>query len=106
MRTNTTSRKNNTKDEIGTALLKHRLLLKTYTVRRIGLFGSRLRGNQRKRSDIDFIVDFAKPSFDNFMDLLFSLEAIFGKNVDLITKGSLGPHIKSHVDREIKWYEV
>ncbi|MDI6779102.1 MAG: nucleotidyltransferase family protein [Bacteroidota bacterium] len=93
-------------DIIGSTLRKHRRLLKKYTVRRIGLFGSHARGNQKKRSDIDFIVEFSKPSFDNFMDLLFSLESIFGKKVDLITKGNLSPYIMPHVEKEIKWYEV
>ncbi|MDP2209891.1 MAG: nucleotidyltransferase family protein [Bacteroidota bacterium] len=93
-------------DNIGITLLKHRRLLKKYTVLRIGLFGSQAKGNQKTRSDIDFIVEFTKPSFDNFMDLLYSLETIFGKKVDLITKGNISPYIIPHIEKEIKWYEV
>lgn len=93
-------------DNIGSTLLKHRRLLKKYTVLRIGLFGSQAKGNQKKRSDIDFIVEFTKPSFDNFMDLLVSLESIFGKKVDPITKGNISPYIIPHIEKEIKWYEV
>jgi hypothetical protein len=100
------SNRDKKEDNIGNTLLKHRRLLKKYTVLRIGLFGSQAKGNQKKLSDIDFIVEFTKPSFDNFMDLLFSLESIFGKKVDLITKGNISPYIIPHIEKEIKWYEV
>lgn len=100
------SKKDKKEDNIGSTLLKHRRLLKKYTVLRIGLFGSRAKGNQKKGSDIDFIVEFAKPSFDNFMDLLYSLETIFGNKVDLITKGNISPYIIPYIEKEIKWYEI
>jgi predicted nucleotidyltransferase len=56
-------------------------------------------------SDIDLLVEFETPSFDNFMDLTFSLEEIFQRKVDLITSRSLSPYIKPYVDKEIHWYE-
>ena len=33
----------------------------------------------KKNSDIDFLVEFEKPDFDNFMDLVFYLEKLFGR---------------------------
>lgn len=91
---------------IFSTLKDHTDLLKKLSVRKIGLFGSFARNSQKGRSDVDLIVDFAEPTFDNFMDLVFSLEKFFGKKVDLITEGNLSPYILSYVEKEIKWYDV
>jgi len=45
-----------------------------FGVKRIGLFGSFARGEQKESSDIDVLVEFEKPTFRNFMDLSFYLE--------------------------------
>ncbi|MBI5051286.1 nucleotidyltransferase domain-containing protein [Candidatus Micrarchaeota archaeon] len=71
--------------------MKH---IKQYKVKRIGPFGSSLRDKQRKGSDLDFLVDFEKPTFDNYMDLKFLLERLFHKKVDLVTENSLKPAIR------------
>jgi uncharacterized protein len=86
-------------------LSKHKDLLKQYCVKRIGVFGSHARQTAHVDSDIDLLVEFETPSFDNFMDLTFSLEEIFQRKVDLITSRSLSPYIKPYVDKEIHWYE-
>jgi len=66
-----------------------------YNVRRIGVFGSCVRGEQKATSDIDVLVEFGKPTFDNFMDLAFYLEELFGRKVDLLTpEGVKGIRIK------------
>jgi len=63
-------------------------------------------GNKKKHSDIDFLVEFDEPTFDNFMDLLFSLENLFARKVELITNGSLSPYLQPFVEKEVKWYEI
>ena len=68
--------------------------LRKLSVKKIGLFGSYVRGEQKKRSDIDFVVQFENPTFDNFMDLVFSLEKSLGRRVDIVTEGSLSPYIR------------
>ncbi|MBI5400173.1 nucleotidyltransferase family protein [Candidatus Saganbacteria bacterium] len=85
---------------------QHREALKKFTVKRLGLFGSFARGEPTTQSDIDFLVDLQKPSFDNFMNLVFYLEKLFGRRVDLVTKGNLSPYIQPFVEKEIKWYET
>lgn len=87
-------------------LEEHREVLEKFKVRRIGLFGSFVKGEQKKHSDIDFLVEFYEPTFDNFMDLLFSLEDLFGRKVELITDGSMSPYLQPFVEKEVKWYEV
>ncbi len=87
-------------------LQKNHGSLQKYTVKRIGLFGSYARAKQTAKSDIDFLVKFEKPTFDNFMGLALYLEKLFGKKVDLITDGNLSPYIKPYVEKEVRWHEV
>jgi len=79
------TKKELTYEEIMNLLKEHSDILKKYKVKKIGLFGSYVRGEQKKRSDIDFLVEFEEPSFDNFMDLAFFLEDLFGRKVDILT---------------------
>ena len=51
----------NNVDEIKDTIKKHKpYLQKKYGVESIGLFGSFIRGEQRKDSDIDILVEFNK----------------------------------------------
>lgn len=71
---------------------------------KIGLFGSFVRGKQTPASDIDILVDFDpnQHSFDNFMELSFFLEDLFGRKVELVTHESLSPHIGPRILREVE----
>ena len=93
-------------EKIINMLKDHNEILRKYEVKRIGLFGSYARGDQKKNSDIDFLVEFEKPVFENFMDLAFYLEELFGRKVELITNGNLSPYIQPYVEKEVKWYET
>lgn len=95
-----------TRTQILKALQKHDALLRKYSVKRIGLFGSYVRGEQRRGSDVDFLVEFAAPTYDNFFYLNTSLERLLRRKVELVTDGSLSPHIKPFVDKEVAWHEV
>jgi len=98
--------KNLNSDEIIRILKENRDVLIKYGVKKIGLFGSFVRNEQKDNSDIDFLVEFEKPNFDDFMDLAFFLEDLFGRKVELITNGSLSPYILPYIEKEIKWYET
>src|SRR3990170_2721343 len=52
---------------------------KRFGVRKIGIFGSFARGEEKDGSDIDVLVEFQDnyKTFDNYMDLKFSLEDLF-----------------------------
>ena len=68
-------------------------LCRRHGVRRLELFGSAASGGfDPQRSDLDFLVEFdANPSrlFDRYFGLKESLEALYGRRVDLVTVGSL-----------------
>jgi len=102
----TKRKKELTEKEIMVLLKEHGDILRKYKVKRIGLFGSYVRGEQKRQSDIDFLVEFEEPTFDNFMDLAFYFEGLFGKKIELITNGSLSPYIRPYVEREVRWYEA
>lgn len=72
---------------------------KKYGVKRIGLFGSYSRGEQKDSSDIDVIVEFndSQLSFDNYMDLKFYLEDTFQKPVDLVIINDIKPALKPSI---------
>ena len=76
---------------------------KKYNVKRIGIFGSYAKGKQTKSSDIDIIVEFTNPTFDNFMDLIFYLEDLYGKEIDLVTLKGLSPYMVPFVEEEVIW---
>ncbi len=64
-------------------LQKHKNeIINKYNVKRIGIFGSYAKGQQKEESDIDVLVEFEKPTFDNFIELSFFLEELFDKKVD------------------------
>ena len=84
-------------------LRRHRGDIDVYGVRRIGIFGSHARGDPDEGSDVDILVEFEKATFDNFMDLAFFLEDLFGREVDIVTVDSLSPYIAPRVNSEVVW---
>ena len=93
-----------TKEDIFNALEKNGAYLKALGVRRIGLFGSFLKGSQRKDSDIDFLVEFEplQKTFDNFMKLSLFLEELLQHRIELVTPESLSPYLGPHILREVE----
>ena len=91
-----------TRDDILEYLRKSRdRFEKNYGVRRIGLFGSALRGDDRSDSDIDVLVDFQTPTFDHYMDLKYELEDNLGRSVDLVLADSLKERLRPLIEQEV-----
>ncbi len=83
-----------TASKIIKSLGEHREEIRRYGVKKIGLFGSYLKGGNKNRSDLDFLVVFSTPTFDNYMGLKFFLERLFHKKVDLVTEECLKPPLR------------
>ena len=93
-----------TSDEMLVFLRKHKEELGTrVSVKSIGLFGSALRGAVSGKSDVDILVELAKPTFDHYMDLKFFLEEQLGRRVDLVLADSLKPRLKPIIAREVAY---
>jgi hypothetical protein len=93
------------KQKILNVLRQHQARLKELGVKKIGLFGSFVREEQRKDSDIDLLVEFepTQKTFDNFMALSFFLEDILHHRVEIITPESLSPYIGPHILKEVEY---
>ena len=60
-----------------------------FNVKEIGLFGSYVKNEQKKRSDIDILVDFSKPIGWDVVELQEYLQLVLGIKVDLVLKKGL-----------------
>jgi predicted nucleotidyltransferase len=89
--------------EIKKILLAHKQeLSEKYGVREIGIFGSYLREENRKNSDIDILVELEKPmGFFKFVKLERYLSELLGVKVDLVTKNALKPYIGQRILAEV-----
>ena len=77
-------------------------LRQEYAVRSLGLFGSYVRGEHRKGSDLDVLVEFFQvPGMLRFLDLERDLAAILGISVDLVQKEALKPSIGKRILEEV-----
>jgi predicted nucleotidyltransferase len=74
-----------------------------FSVRRIGLFGSVLRGSASDKSDVDILVELTHSTFDQYMDLKFFLEDKLGRPVDLVLADSLKLRLKPIITREVAY---
>ena len=73
-----------------------------YRVKEIGVFGSYVRREEKKRSDIDILVEFKEPvGLFEFMDLEEHLENLLRVKVDLVSKKALKPRIGQYILKEV-----
>ena len=95
----------NTKQDILGAIHQNRSQLLALGVKRIGLFGSFVRHEQRPESDVDLLVEFEhdRKTFDAFMELSFFLEEILQRRVELVTLESLSPYLGPHILKEVEY---
>jgi predicted nucleotidyltransferase len=83
------------------ASVKFKKILSDNKVKKIAIFGSYARGQQKASSDIDFLVDFKEEA--DLLDqigLKQDLEKLFTKDVDVVTKASLNKYIRATVIKE------
>lgn len=90
-------------EEIKRTLSLHKAeLKKKFKVKTIGVFGSYVRGEQKRSSDVDILVEFEEPiGLFEFMDLEDYLSELLGVKVDLVSKKALKPHIGEHILQEV-----
>lgn len=73
-----------------------------YSVRKIGIFGSYVRGEQKKKSDVDVLVEFEKPiSLLKLVNLENFLANKIGIKVDVVTKEDLRHELKERILNEV-----
>jgi predicted nucleotidyltransferase len=77
------------------------LLGERFKVQTIGFFGSYVRGEQKKNSDLDILVEFSEPiGLFKFVELEDFLSQELAVKVDLVMKDALKPRIKDSILKE------
>lgn len=80
------------------------LLKEKYHVKKIGIFGSFVRGEQKKGSDLDILVEFDTPiGFFDFIRLENLLSRSLHKKVDLVSKRAIKPAVKKEIIKEVQY---
>jgi hypothetical protein len=76
-------------------------LREQWPIRSLALFGSRVRDDATPNSDLDVLVEFARPvSLSSFLALEARLATITGLRVDLVSAAALKPYIGERVRAE------
>ena len=92
-------------DSIRSVLKTHKPeLQKKYQIKKIGLFGSYIRGTQNAHSDVDILVEFeddAELSLFDLAGLEIELSDLLGIKVDLVEKRTLKPFIGKQIIKEV-----
>ena len=86
------------RDEVLDVLRQHVAEIKAHGVARLAVFGSCVRGEERRDSDVDILVDFEKPvSIFEFLEVKEYLENLLGKPVDLVMRRALKPQLRDRI---------
>lgn len=95
----------NTQRQLVSVIQEHKDNIRAFGVSKLGVFGSYARGEQNSESDVDLLVEFEpkRKNYDTFIQLVFYLEEILGRKVELVTTESLSPYIGPHILREVDY---
>lgn len=93
------------REEILKELEENRDTIRGFGVRRLGIFGSYARGEQREASDMDFLVEFDDATLQNYLDLKDFLEHLFQCPVDLVFADTVKPRLRPIIFNEVVYAE-
>ena len=74
-------------------------ILKKHKVSRAGIFGSYARGEEKKNSDIDILIEVSGRRFSllDLVKLEMILKEILKKKIDLLTYNGISPYLKERI---------
>jgi predicted nucleotidyltransferase len=79
--------------------------IKDLSVIKIGIFGSVLKGKNKRGSDVDLLVKFKEETFDNYAELIILLEKILKRKIDLVEEANLRPEL-NYVKKEVEYARI
>jgi hypothetical protein len=92
-------------EEVKAILKEHKgEVMQKYRVREIGIFGSFVRGEQKRRSDVDILVEFDRRNIPGLLKLIemeLYLEKLLRKRVDVVIKSGIRPELKRGILKEV-----
>jgi predicted nucleotidyltransferase len=83
----------------------HRDEFRRLGVRRLGLFGSAAREEATEASDLDFLVELDRKTFDAYMEVKELLARLFGRRVDLVIAEAVKPQLRGRILQETVYAE-
>ena len=91
-----------TKEEILKTLAEEKNKLQSqFKIRKLALFGSYARGEQRLDSDVDILVE-VDPSIGlEFVTLAEKIEKTLGVSVDLVSNRAVSPKARKFIESEL-----
>ena len=96
-------------DEIKKILIENfKYLKEKYKIKKIGIFGSYIRREENKKSDIDILIELEDDSNITLFDIVRIerfLTELIGIKVDLLTINGLSPYIKPYILKEVEFIE-
>lgn len=85
-----------------TLLSKNKYLLENrYKVRRMALFGSYARGDQKAESDVDILVDIDPSVGLEFVTLAEQIEELLGLPVELVSRRAIKPNKLKYIEQDL-----
>jgi len=77
------------------------LLQEKYGVTELALFGSYSRDEQTEKSDIDILVSHDKKMGMQFLDLVYDLDKLFNKEVQVVSKKGIKPKYLQAIQQDL-----
>ncbi len=78
-------------------------LIKKHGAKKIAVFGSYARGEEKPKSDIDILVEFSeRKSLLELVGIEQELSDSLGIKVDLLTEKSISPYLIGRIKKEMK----
>lgn len=89
-------------DALGILREHENVMIERFGVKKVGVFGSFAKGEERIDSDVDILVQFkeGQKTFGNYMELKFYLEELFGRKVDLVIETAIKPRLREQILKE------
>lgn len=73
-----------------------------YGIEKLGVFGSTARGSAGMDSDVDIVVELAKPDLLILVGIKQELEAMLDRPVDVVRyRGNMNPFLKQQIDLDV-----
>lgn len=81
--------------------IKNKILpiLKKYGIKKAGIFGSIVRGEATKKSDVDILVEIERDDISllDFVGIKLELEEALGRKVDLVEYSTIKPIVRKQI---------
>jgi len=79
-------------------------LYEKYKIKKIGIFGSFVRGENNRKSDIDILVEFEEvPGLIKFIEIEDYLSKLLGRKVDLVRKKAIRKELKKDILKQVAY---